>query len=98
MKRLAKFLMLGWTLWALDLDDITVVKAERIYVADTESWSQCTYTSLLLTRGELNHPSLTLRPGRKQPTAIFQCLPESFTPKTGNLREGASFDRRIHGR
>jgi hypothetical protein len=83
-KRLAKFAILGCVLWSLDLDDFTVVKAQQIL--PYESWKECTYASIVQTRGELNNPSPTLRPGRTQPTAIFQCLPDTFTPEVGAVR------------
>jgi hypothetical protein len=84
VKRLVKFVMFGWALWALDLDDFIVMKAQRILLY--ESWRECTYASIVQTRGELNNQKPTLRPGRKQPTAIFQCLPDTFTPQIGTVR------------
>jgi hypothetical protein len=74
----------GWALWALDLNDLTVIKAERLLTY--ESWRECTYVLIAQTRNEMNIPNPTLPPGRKQPTAIFQCLPGTFVPNIGSLK------------
>jgi hypothetical protein len=72
VKRLGKFILLAWALWALDLDDFTGVKAQRIL--RYESWRECTYASIVQTRGELNDPNPTLPPGRKQPDRDLSVL------------------------
>jgi hypothetical protein len=55
----------GWALWALDLNDLTVIKAERLL--SYETWRECTYVLIAQTRAEMNVPNSTLPSGRKQP-------------------------------
>ena len=84
MKVLGKLLVAGWVLWALDLEDLNIVKATWLW--DYDTWERCTYALIATARNSTALPKPAAPQEQKQPTVIFQCFPNTFAPKTGSVK------------
>ena len=84
MKSLSRLLVAGWVLWAFDLDDFNIVKAQ--WLMDFETWNRCAYALIVVIRNDTLRPNPALPLARRESAVIFQCLPDTYTPKTGSLK------------